>query len=451
MSTRVDQPLARILRGQTMTLVPTQIEADTKKPRWTTFPFDDTWLNKEATTNFLPFGLAWIGQVQRERGIAFSAADKKQLDDDHRTFLAACRLIGSGYHIYLMGHPGLVEYDQFAKAPPVASDVPTVMRMPQSGVGIARTGWDIDSLHVALRNVRDIFDEKNLQPSMWNHAHADNSSVVAYRNTEVVLVDPAYGMNGFGNTERVRCFTSYDHHNTLLVDDGPPYPEEFKKVLEDYRFKLSVWNDHQMHERLSRAEIVKDAAGEFRVLEATLPHFKRTVIVAGEGLVLVVDRLPKPMTVRACWFGNGSTVAAKTQGNNKQTTEWPVSAELDAGQPSIRYFRGPTLATRIQVVMPVPWDTAAVPGLYGPWWWGPDQPTTGIHVTSRQPTPFVVTMAEIVKKQGDADHGTFVLRPQATRAADGAVRVVLASSPGAATTVYTVAPTGAVTRSTEKP
>ena len=68
------------------------------------------------------------------------------------------------------------------------------------------------------------------------------------------------------------------------------------------------------HDRLSRAETVRDEFGAMRVLEMTTPAHRRTVIVFEDSCILIVDRLEVAKRVKLNWWGNGSTTGRENGG-----------------------------------------------------------------------------------------------------------------------------------------
>ncbi len=364
-------PISRFCRAHTIWCAPTGRKD--KVAEWTCVPVDDTWTYPDEYSVPVMLAAAWI----------------KYPDADRAEMIASVKRNEIRSHSLLLAHPILDELND-GKAPP---PLPLIAGIKHDGIGVARTsGENEKALSVFAKNFETPL-EKDGTPSLSGHTHSDNGEVVAYRDGEVVLVDPAYGPKGFANKSVNDTFTGWEHRNTLCVEEPG----------DSGKFVLPVFKEYGPHDRLSRAESVKDDLGEFRVLEMTTPAHRRTVIVPGDSCILIVDRLNDARRVKLCWWGNGSVTGRENEGV-KSKKPWEgdaakvVTAEIDTEKAEAVYFRGPALASRIRVILPGGQTATQVPGEYGPKWYNTNFPLTGLHAVSKTPVHYTVTLVELAPK-----------------------------------------------------
>jgi hypothetical protein len=396
MSLAPDQPLARFLRTQTLTLMPTMHDAKTGQVLWSAPCIDDSWLEPETIPVPALQAAAWI------------AAPRSA---DRRFFLQAAKRGGSKGSNLLLGNPVL---DELAAVQP--ADLPPVVGLPYGGLAVARTSSQEDGLSLVLKNTLSPRDEKTGVISLFSHSHCDNGEVVAYRNAEPLLIDPGYGPNGYGNPDRYKLFTPPQQHNVLMVED-PAQPGQFA---------LPVYPAGTQPKRITRCEQIAGPGGPIEVLEATTPAHRRTVILIDAEHLLVVDRLLKPQRVQLGWFGHGA-LADNT-------------AKIDADTAQATYIRGPSLATRITVLMPGANKVTTLPGDYGFEWSKREHPLSGMFVTSAAAVPHAVTLVEVRRR---APGFRFSLTAEVKASAEG-LAVAITSASAQRGEVYRIAADGTV-------
>mgnify|MGYP000629377320 CR=1 FL=1 len=399
-------PLARMLRAHAMLVAPTHQE--NQRVRWGPMPLDDSWLYPDVAGVPLILAAFWIAKPDRPADAIFADLARRTGTNFHRLLLAQEELANTTSALAL----------------------PRAAACKRAGFAVLRTGSGDEDLTVALKNTPTSMDGK--APTLWSHAHQDNGQVVAYRNGEPILIDPGYGPGGYNNKKNKPCpFSSWNHHNVLLVEDTEGYPPEVREVVgESGRFILPVWPDAAAGpaERITRCEEVKDALGPMLVMETELPTHRRLVIVPDAAHLLVVDRLKAPKRIKLCWWGNGS-VGGRENGGAKENKPWlgdpdkRQTAAIDPAKAEGVFYRGPTLAARIRVVWPEATVTTAVEGEYGPYWYQTNYPLSGLHVESKEPVKFAVTLVDIAP-MANGNAPPFPRKVQAMTATDGNLQTI---------------------------
>ena len=397
MSLAADQPLARFLRGQTLTIMPTMRDK-AGKAVWTAPCLDDSWLEADNIATPSLLAAAWIGQKN---------------PDDRQLFLQAARRGGAADSPLLLGNPVV---DELAHT--TLEDLPPLVGLPYGGLAVARTSSSEDALAVVLKNTPTPLEPRTGAVKLDSHSHPDNGEVVAYRNAEPVLIDPGYGPNGYGNPDHKTLFTPPQQHNVLMVEDAA-HPGQF--VLPVYP------NDGSHPRRITRCEQIAGPKGPIDVIEAATPAHRRTVILVDASHLLVVDRLAEARKVRLEWFGHGATVDS--------------TAQLDTARAQATFTRGPSLATRVTVLLPGGITVAPAIGQYGFEWPKRDHPLTGITVTSDGPVTHAVTLVEVRSKQPQPN---FSLTAQVQDAAGQGLKLVIAPAAGQRPEIFRIAPDGRV-------
>jgi hypothetical protein len=392
-------------------------------PEWSCAPVDDSWTYPDEYYVPVLLAAAWIDYPAPE----------------HAMMVASVKHTEGHAHPLLLAHPILDELND-GKPP---APLPLTAGIAHDGVGVARSsGENEKALSVFVKNFETPIDSKDGSPSLFSHSHSDNGQVLAYRDAEPVLIDPAYGPKGYANKSISNVFTHWEHRNTLCVEEE----------ADSGKFVLPVWKDYGPHERLTRAETVTDALGEFRVLEMTTPAHRRTVIVPNDSCILVIDRLEQPKRVKLCWWGNGSITGRENEGA-KSGKPWEGEAEkiataaIDTEKAEAVYFRGPALAEKIHVILPGGQTITTPDGEYGPKWYNTNYPLSGMHAVSKAPVQYAVTLVEIAPKAGHAAP-RFKLSAQTTEDAGklAAVRV----TDGGTSVEYLLSADGKIERATIK-
>ena len=149
-------------------------------PEWTCVPVDDTWTYPDEYSIPVLLAAAWI----------------KYPDEDHAQMVSSVKRTETRAHPLLLANPVLSELTD--GKPPIA--LPLIAGIKRlDGIGVARSaGENEKALTVFVKNFETPL-EANGTPSLNGHTHSDNGEVVAYRDAEVVLVDPGYGPKGYAN------------------------------------------------------------------------------------------------------------------------------------------------------------------------------------------------------------------------------------------------------------
>jgi hypothetical protein len=397
MTPAADQPLARFLRGQTLTLMPTMRDKKGEAV-WTAPCLDDSWLETDSVAVPSLQAAAWIAPGQPA---------------DRQRFLQAAKRAGAQSSPLLLGNPVLDDLARLELA-----DLPPVVALNYGGLGVARTSSKVDALAVVLKNTPTPLEPKTGAIKLDSHSHADNGEVVAYRNAEPVLVDPGYGPSGYSNPNRYKFFTPPQQHNLLMVEDAA-HPGQFVLPLFP--------NDGSQPQRITRCEQIHGPQGPIEVLEAASPVHRRTLILVDAAHLLVVDRLLAPAKVRLQWFGHGA-VADHT-------------AQIDAAHAQATFTRGPSLATRVSVLVPGGHQVSELPGEYGFEWPKRDHPLTGLTVTSLHPVSYALTLVEVRPQPSDAH---FSLTAEAQPVGEHGLKVIVGSGTDRSRETYDIAPDGRI-------
>ena len=120
-----------------------------------------------------------------------------------------------------------------------------------------------------------------------------------------------------------------------------------------------------------------------------------------------------------------------------------MTATIDLEKAEGVYFRGPSLAEKIHVMIPGGYTATEVAGEYGPKWYNTNYPLSGIQVVSKTPVHFAVTLVELAHKtvhvaplverpteipeaepKAGQDTSTFELIPSVTATDDGQLKYI---------------------------